>query len=156
MKLRLLLALAQAGTGRQKDALTTLTTALQMASHEGFLRTFLDEGAALETLMRRWAVAFQALCSSLDISPGFIADLLHRYETQPGAEATGKTDLQLTAREIDVLRLLAAGNRNRAIAEQMYLSEHTVKSHLRNISVKLGAKNRTEVLAIARAHGLLD
>ncbi|AYC32397.1 helix-turn-helix transcriptional regulator [Pseudomonas cavernae] len=156
LKLRLLLALAQAGSGRQKDALNTLTTALQLASHEGFLRTFLDEGAALETLMRRWAVSFQALCSGLDISPSFIADLLHRYETQYGTETAGKADLQLTTREIDVIRLLAAGNRNRAIAEQMCLSEHTVKSHLRNISVKLGANNRTEVLAIARAYGLLD
>ncbi|UVE16126.1 LuxR C-terminal-related transcriptional regulator [Pseudomonas sp. LS44] len=156
LKLRLLLAMAQAGTGRRKDALTTLTAALQLASKEGFLRTFLDEGAALEKLMRSWAVSFQALCSSLNISPAFITDLLHRYETQHGAKTTPQADLQLTAREIDVIRLLAAGNRNRAIAEQMCLSEHTVKSHLRSVSGKLGAKSRTEVLAIARAHGLLD
>ncbi|MNW17465.1 Transcriptional regulatory protein DegU [compost metagenome] len=55
-----------------------------------------------------------------------------------------------------MIRLLAAGNRNRAIAEQMHLSEHTVKTHLRNISAKLGAQGRTEAIAIARARGLLD
>ncbi|MNP70931.1 Transcriptional regulatory protein DegU [compost metagenome] len=63
---------------------------------------------------------------------------------------------RLTTREFHVIRLLAAGNRNRAIAEQMHLSEHTVKTHLRNVSAKLGARSRTEVVAIARAKGLLD
>lgn len=156
LKLRLLLAMAQAGMGRQKDALTTLTAALRLASQEGFLRTFLDEGPVLGRLLLQWAVSFQALCSSLDISPDFVTELLHRYEAQSSTGASSKVDAQLTARELDVIRMLAAGNRNRAIAEQMSLSEHTVKTHLRNISAKLGAKNRTEVIAIARAHGLLD
>jgi Response regulator containing a CheY-like receiver domain and an HTH DNA-binding domain len=55
-----------------------------------------------------------------------------------------------------VIRLLAAGHRNKVIAEKMFLSEFTVKSHLRNINAKLGAQGRTEAVAIARARGLLD
>lgn len=62
----------------------------------------------------------------------------------------------LTTREIQVIQLLAAGLRNRAIAQKMFLSEFTVKSHLRNINAKLGAQGRTEAVAIARAKGLLD
>ncbi|WP_203480779.1 response regulator transcription factor [Pseudomonas arcuscaelestis] len=55
-----------------------------------------------------------------------------------------------------MIQLLAAGLRNRAIAQKMFLSEFTVKSHLRNINAKLGAQGRTEAVAIARAKGLLD
>jgi LuxR family maltose regulon positive regulatory protein len=104
-------------------------------------------------------VTYQASCSSLGIAPEFLVDLLQRSgahkEPSEGREPQD-TELQLTTRELQVIRLLAAGNRNRAIAEQMHLSEHTVKTHLRNISAKLGAQGRTEAIAIARARGLLD
>lgn len=159
LKSRLLHAMALAGMGRQKQALDALTPALRLASQEGFLRTFLEEGPMLVKLLERWAVAYQALCSSLDIKPEFLADLLQRIGAQ-GATSEhnepGDPEQQLTTRELQVIRLLAAGNRNRAIADQMHLSEHTVKTHLRNISAKLGAQGRTEAIAIARARGLLD
>lgn len=159
LKLRLLLAMALAGKGRQKLALDTLTPALRIASQEGFLRTFLEEGPALIRLLERWAVTYQASCSSLGIAPEFLVELLQRSSVQKepseGSEPQN-TELQLTGRELQVIRLLAAGNRNRAIAEHMHLSEHTVKTHLRNISAKLGAQGRTEAIAIARARGLLD
>lgn len=158
LKLRLLYALALEGLGRHKEALDTLTPTLRLASDEGFIRTFLDEGPTLAKLLQRWAVSFKAQCKSLGIAPEFLTDLLQRstsHSAQPEA-AVDDAHTQLTTREFHVIRLLAAGNRNRAIAEQMHLSEHTVKTHLRNISAKLGARSRTEVIAIARAKGLLD
>ncbi|MGJ7513784.1 LuxR C-terminal-related transcriptional regulator [Pseudomonas baetica] len=158
LKLRLLHALAQEGLGRHKAALDSLTPALRLASEEGFIRTFLDEGPSLAKLLQRWAVSFKAQCKSLGVAPEFLTDLLQRSATQGThieAEAE-EAEAALTTREFHVIRLLAAGNRNRAIAEQMHLSEHTVKTHLRNISAKLGAQSRTEVVAIARAKGLLD
>ena len=158
LKLRLLLALALTGKGRHKRALETLTPALRQASQEGFLRTFLEEGSPMVKLLERWAVAHQALSSSLDIAPDFLADLLQRTGARsvPLEDGVAQDELSLTSRELQVIRLLAAGSRNRAIAEQMHLSEHTVKTHLRNISAKLGAQGRTEAIAIARARGLLD
>ncbi|NUU38236.1 LuxR C-terminal-related transcriptional regulator [Pseudomonas sp. C2B4] len=161
LKLRLLHALALDGLGRNKEALDTLTPALRLASDEGFRRTFIDEGPAVAKLLQRWAVAFKAQCKSLGIAPEFLTDLLQRSATQgtqgtQAEAAVDEEDTPLTTREFHVIRLLAAGNRNRAIAEQMHLSEHTVKTHLRNISAKLGAQSRTEVIAIARAKGLLD
>ena len=158
LKLRVLYALALEGLGRHKEALDSLTQALQLASAEGFIRTFLDEGPTLAKLLQRWAVSYKAQCKSLGVAPEFLTHLLQcsaTQRTQPQA-STQEADAQLTTRELHVIRLLAAGNRNRAIAEQMHLSEHTVKTHLRNISAKLGAQSRTEVIAIARAKGLLD
>jgi LuxR family maltose regulon positive regulatory protein len=61
----------------------------------------------------------------------------------------------LTERELDVLRLLAAGRSNRQIAGELYVALDTVKKHVTHIFEKLGAANRTEASARARELGLL-
>jgi len=61
----------------------------------------------------------------------------------------------LTARELEVLRLLAAGAPNRAIAEQLVVTQETVKKHLSHLFDKLGVANRTQAVARARQLGLL-
>lgn len=60
----------------------------------------------------------------------------------------------LTPREAEVLCLIAAGKSNREVAETLYISFHTVSSHVRNILAKIGAANRTEAAAYAMRHGL--
>ena len=60
----------------------------------------------------------------------------------------------LTARELEVLRLVAAGKSNRAIAADLVLSEHTVARHLQNIFAKLRVSSRTAAGAFAFEHGL--
>ena len=62
----------------------------------------------------------------------------------------------LTAREIEVLKLVAAGNRNREIAEKLFISEDTVKGHVRHIMEKLGAQDRTQAVAIALRRGIMQ
>jgi DNA-binding NarL/FixJ family response regulator len=64
-------------------------------------------------------------------------------------------DEQLTAREVEVLRHVAGGNRNRDIAERLFISEETVKVHLKRIMVKLGAGDRSEAIAIALRRGIM-
>ena len=66
------------------------------------------------------------------------------------------TDESLTAREIDVLRRIADGNRNRDIAELLFISEETVKVHIRHIMEKLGASDRTQAVAIAVRRGIVQ
>jgi DNA-binding NarL/FixJ family response regulator len=70
--------------------------------------------------------------------------------------AEHSTDDSLTPRELDVLRLVAGGNANKEIAAQLSLTEETVKSHVRNILAKLGAKDRTHALAIGVKRGIID
>jgi DNA-binding NarL/FixJ family response regulator len=62
---------------------------------------------------------------------------------------------RLSAREVEVLTLVAGGNRNRDIAEQLCIAEDTVKVHLRHIFEKVGAKDRTEAIAIAVRRGII-
>ncbi len=62
----------------------------------------------------------------------------------------------LTPREIDVLRLIAAGNSNKVIASHLSLSEDTVKGHVKNILSKLGANDRTHAVTIALKRGIIE
>jgi DNA-binding NarL/FixJ family response regulator len=65
-------------------------------------------------------------------------------------------DDALTEREIEVLRHVAGGNRNRDIAEQLFISEETVKVHVKHVMEKLGASDRTEAVAIALRRGIIQ
>jgi DNA-binding NarL/FixJ family response regulator len=64
-------------------------------------------------------------------------------------------DEELTIREIDVLRQVTGGNRNRDIAKSLFISEETVKAHLKHIMGKLGATDRTHAIAIAARRGFI-
>jgi len=65
------------------------------------------------------------------------------------------SDDALTPREIDVLRCVAEGNRNREIGEVLFISEETVKVHIKHIMEKLGANDRTQAVAIAARRGII-
>jgi len=65
------------------------------------------------------------------------------------------SDKALTAREVEVLRLLAEGNRNIEIAERLFVSEKTIKAHVQHIMEKLGAKDRTQAVAIGIRRGII-
>jgi DNA-binding NarL/FixJ family response regulator len=66
------------------------------------------------------------------------------------------SDESLTEREIDVLRHIAGGNRNRDIGERLFISEETVKVHIKHIMEKLGASDRTQAVAIAVRRGIIQ
>jgi DNA-binding NarL/FixJ family response regulator len=65
------------------------------------------------------------------------------------------SDEGLTAREIEILQQVAEGNRNRDIAEKLFISEGTVKVHIQHIMAKLGANDRTQAITIAVRRGII-
>lgn len=71
------------------------------------------------------------------------------------AESDNEPNAGLSAREVDVLRLLAQGASNREIAERLILAEGTVKNHVSSILAKLHAANRTQAANLARERGLI-
>ena len=89
---------------------------------------------------------FRPLCSRAKYSVLRVAAHLAEHM---GEEA-------LTPREVEVLRHLAGGNRNRDIAEQLFISEETVKVHIKHIMEKLGASDRTQAVAIAVRRGIIQ
>jgi DNA-binding NarL/FixJ family response regulator len=70
--------------------------------------------------------------------------------------AEHSTDAVLTPREIDVLRLIAGGNSNKAIALHRSLTEETIKGYIKNILAKLGANDRTHAVTIGLKRGVID
>jgi DNA-binding NarL/FixJ family response regulator len=65
-------------------------------------------------------------------------------QRQPAAK-----DVVLTAREIEILRMLQAGLANREIADRLYIAVHTVKNHVHSVLTKLGVKTREQAAAVA-------
>jgi DNA-binding NarL/FixJ family response regulator len=81
----------------------------------------------------------------------------HQYPETAAEEATWRqrwAELDLTRRELEVL-LIADGEANREIAQRLFVSDETVKSHVRNIFARLQARSRVHAVAIALRHGLL-
>jgi LuxR family maltose regulon positive regulatory protein len=99
-----------------------------------------------------------------DIPLGYLGRLARSFEQETAATGRYASQLPpvasglvepLTERELEVLRLLAAGKPNREIAAELVVSLHTVKKHVTHVLGKLGAANRTEATARARELGLL-
>ena len=66
------------------------------------------------------------------------------------------SDEDLTSREVEVLRHIAGGNRNRDIADKLFITEETVKVHIKHIMEKLGASDRTQAVAIGVRRGIIE
>jgi DNA-binding NarL/FixJ family response regulator len=80
-----------------------------------------------------------------------------RLSSEVAAEIAGHAmDDALTPRELDVVRLIAAGNANKEIGVQLGLTEETVKHHVKNILLKLGANDRTHAVTIALKRGIME
>jgi DNA-binding NarL/FixJ family response regulator len=65
------------------------------------------------------------------------------------------SDDPLTMREVEVLRQVADGNRNRDIADKLFIAEHTVKAHIKKIMAKLGVVDRTQAVAVGVRRGII-
>nr|WP_237457488.1 LuxR C-terminal-related transcriptional regulator [Pseudomaricurvus sp. HS19] len=160
LKLRVLQALALAATDEHEQSLALLGQVLQKVAQEPCVRCVMDEGRPLQQLLVRYATACATVIDDAEWQqPG---QLLLRLAALPliggdGAEEEALAELSqpLTKKELQALRLLADGLSNAAIAARMFVSENTVRTHLRNINNKLESGNRTEAVAIARRHGLL-
>jgi NarL family two-component system response regulator LiaR len=89
------------------------------------------------------------------LHPEVMRKLMAQVVRQPRA-AKSVDVLQLTAREVDVIRLVAQGKSNREIAELLVISEKTAKSHISNILGKLGLEDRTQMAVYAFKNGLVE
>lgn len=143
-------ALAYQAEGDVSLALVPLERALALAAPEGYVRTFRKEGVKMRDLLRQAAAA--------GISGKYTRRLLAAFDAGPSpgkpavnvaADALAEP---LTNREIEILRLIAAGMRNQEIADQLFISLYTVKRHIANAYGKMEVSTRTE--AVARANEL--
>ncbi|MGB3699777.1 MAG: LuxR C-terminal-related transcriptional regulator [Anaerolineales bacterium] len=129
--------------------------ALQMGEPEGFISIFVEGGGqvaeALETLLAENQLG--------TIQPYYVQEILGAFESSRHTKGTAD-DLTaqiepLTDREMDVLRLMAEGLKYEEIANQLYISLNTVRSHVKSIYGKLGVNNRTKAIDMAHQLHLL-
>jgi LuxR family maltose regulon positive regulatory protein len=143
-------SIALQAQGDKTQALDALERALLLAEPEGYVRTFVEAGAPLDGLLR------QALAKG--IAPAYVRKLLDAgsgsISRKPAAAQQAPPPLldPLTERELHVLRLLPTHLPSTEIAEQLYVSKNTVRSHIGHIYDKLGVHSRED--AVQRAHEL--
>jgi LuxR family maltose regulon positive regulatory protein len=145
----ILQALAHQALGRKEEALARLGEAVRLAAPEGYRRAFLDEGQ----------VVLGLLPGVRHLAPQFVDSLLGRA---PASLSRGKLAPReqpliepLSERQLEVLGLLAEGRSNQEIAEKLFISVGTVKTHVHNFCGKLAVGSRTQAAAQARELGLL-
>ncbi|HEX2915725.1 MAG TPA: LuxR C-terminal-related transcriptional regulator [Chloroflexia bacterium] len=135
--------------GRQQKALAAFTRVLESSKREGQPGFILREGPGVIPLLR--------LAVEREIEADYALTLLESFgvkASEPHEIKVPETGEVITAREIEVMRLVANRATNREIAEQLVISELTVKSHVNRILRKLNVDSRVEVASRARALGL--
>lgn len=155
IELLVLQARAQQAQGKNAAALASLERALALAEPEGYVEVFVAEGAALQNLLRHTATTSTQ-------SRSYARRLLSIFtERNPAASAPLHTDAvpdlveTLTARQIEIVRLIATGMTNQEIADHLFISPATVKRHIANAYGKMDVRHRMEAVARARNLGLL-
>jgi LuxR family maltose regulon positive regulatory protein len=154
IEVQMLTALALQAQGKTRQALTTLGPVLTQAEPEGYIRLFVDEGQPMANLLAQISAYTTA-------SPGYIQQLqaaippTHLLLGHVQPEASQALIDPLSARELEVLSLLAAGASNQQIADHLVISLNTAKRHVKHILAKLAATNRTQAVARAREFHLL-
>jgi LuxR family maltose regulon positive regulatory protein len=157
--LYVLQALACDALGQAEAALQALRRALALAVSAGYVRTLLDEGAPLARLL--YEIAADEGGSEDEVET-YARRLLAACEAMPLPAAETVPDTEdafiepLSERELEVLALIAEGLTNPEIAERLFISIHTVKSHASNLYSKLLVRNRTQAVQKARLLGLLS
>ncbi|MGC9400739.1 MAG: LuxR C-terminal-related transcriptional regulator [Anaerolineae bacterium] len=158
LDLLMLQALAFAALGQPKVARQALRRALALAEPAGYVRVFLEEGAPMAHLLYELAAEGE---SEQDEIQAYARRLLSAFETAPPPEKATSPETPdtlvepLSERELEVLALIAKGLTNPEIAERLFISIHTVKSHASNLYSKLLVSNRTQAVQKARLLGLL-
>jgi LuxR family maltose regulon positive regulatory protein len=157
IEILMLQALTWYGQGDPDQALPPLSHALSLGEQGGYVRTFADEGGHIVPLLH--LTKSRRLASEAYIDKLLAALRAEEQESKRAGEMLGSpTPLlveSLSERELEVLRLVAAGLSNQEIAEKLVIAEGTVKKHLHNVFGKLNARSRTQALLRAAELDLL-
>jgi LuxR family transcriptional regulator, maltose regulon positive regulatory protein len=141
-------AVARRRLGQPEQAADQLGYALALAEPHGLYRPFLDGGQAARS-------ALTVLIRPANQGAATAARILQRFDTRPGRLADSPATVPLTCSELAVLRFLPSHMTNQEIAESLFLSINTVKTHLRSVYRKLGVTTRRQAISAAGRLGLL-
>jgi LuxR family maltose regulon positive regulatory protein len=145
IELTLLRAMAHLDKGEMDFALRALARSMALAEPEDYKRIYLDEGSSMYYLLQE--------AERRGVFPQYCQQLMATY---PEAFTPSfPLPEPLSERELEVLRLMSSGHSGPQIAEQLYLSINTVKTHVKNVYRKLGVNQRYEAIQKAKDVGLI-
>jgi LuxR family maltose regulon positive regulatory protein len=139
------------GLSRTGEALAVLERAMHLAEREEIVRPFVSAGRDMIPLFRRLKNGEGARTAAA----GILLALEDRADSAGDKTAAGSADEPFHHREVQILRLISEGLRNREIGERLFLSEETVKWYLKRLYCKLCVRTRTEAIATARKLGII-
>lgn len=142
------------------SAMAAVRSVLGDCCSEGYMRMLLDEKQSLLDALQTFAhQEDEPLRRSDPILSAYLSQVLGCFgaEAHPGVSAHHAVlASSLSAKEIRALRLMAEGHSNDAMAAKLFVSNSTVRTHLRSINAKLGTRTRTEAVAIGRRAGIIS
>ena len=151
------LSVSHAALGDQDAAATTFERVLERAEPNGFIRSILDAGAGIESVISSALAGRAAEGNASNYLNRLLQLSREESRRQPAGPAAQHELIEpLSDREIEVLRLIAAGHTNAAIADELFVVVGTVKAHAHNIYSKLGVRNRTQAVNRARDLRIID
>jgi len=153
--LRLLEAMALLRQGELTTALSRFNLVLKTCTREGFVSLVVDEGPLAGELVQRFIAQESDARRRDPLVVDHARRLLRAFGPLPAVAEQAQAG-NLTPQELRVLQGVAEGLSNDAMAGQFGVSPSTVRTHLRNISAKLGAQSRTQAVALARRKGWLE
>jgi LuxR family maltose regulon positive regulatory protein len=146
--------------GDRPSSQADVAAAVELAQLEGYITVFLEEGPAVAGILASLlgdnlltGAAADHAQKLLSAFPASVQTAL--LSTSPAAEPGAALIEPLSARELEILRLISEGYTNQQIARELVITLHTVKKHSSNIYSKLGVRNRTQAVAKAREAHLL-
>jgi LuxR family maltose regulon positive regulatory protein len=156
-EVELLQARAHSLIQEEDKAIDYLLHAVLRTQSTGLIRMYINEGSEIESLLKRSKeiVSTRASTQFNKVDVEYLNRLLRVFEKEKKVSAI-PLDETLSVRELDTLKLIAENLTNQEIAEALYISITTVKTHVRNILLKLEAKNRNEAVTKAKEKGILQ
>jgi LuxR family maltose regulon positive regulatory protein len=151
----LLQSLLQQATNQTKQAVTTLLHALTLAHTANYVRTIVDLGKPMAELIMQVQAQGRLLDYCRQLLAAFPTAALPALSSPPAPRQHAELVEPISPREMDVLHLVALGKSNQEIADTLFISLGTVKSHTNSLFGKLGVASRTQAAARARELGLL-
>jgi len=165
VRLLIVLAVAQARDGREGEAMRSLREAVKKAVRPRIIRSFLDEGPAVRTLLEKLFKGTEDIASQ---TVGFGQDLIKAFAAEDRESAShvenhfgdAEDDApllpeQLNEREIEIMRMVAGGLSNKEIGLRVGLTEGSVKWYMQTIFTKFDVRRRSQAVLRARKFGII-
>ena len=138
---------------QRREALEQLARAIRMARPEGLTGAVARPGSMLGLL--RHAQSYWRRKPGETATRRFVGEAINLIQQSAERRPDASNRVSLSPREMEVLWELSLGRSNKQIARSLYMTEHTVKFHLKNVFRKLSVNRRTEAMRVAREHNLI-